>query len=589
MKEYIKQFFYLLDAQAKKAVPLLLMAFVISSILDIIGIGLIGMFLGLLINPHFLQIKFPHVALFQSDFSEKKLILVSGLLIVVAFAVKAVISLFIQTRVVSFCQSLSLRLKTRMMHAFQSAPYVYHVQKNSTVLLSHIQESINNYIMNVLQPTFILISNSFIAIAILIFLGVLHPILTIFLLLMFTLLGCGYDFYAKRHVDVLGKTVAHTASGILKNIQQGLYGLTEIRVLGKEPYFLNQVTQVASQYTHAYGVLTALQQMPRYLVENLVAIFIVALSLGGIAMGIPVSNIVAMAAMFAAAGARLLPSVSQSMTSLNQIRGSAFHMQLIYDDLIELDALLLHAKLNLSDTTQGKQDFKEIQLDGVSYQYPEMKLLSLVDVNLKILRGQSIGLIGTSGAGKSTLVNVILGFLEPCAGQVLIDGKPLTHLRPWLNNIAYIPQTIFLLDDTLCKNIALGVEDDAIDEARLQNAVNMAQLSEVVINLPQGLNTTIGENGVRLSGGQRQRVALARAFYHERDVIIMDEATSSLDDETEAEVIDTIQRLKGDKTLIVIAHRLSTIEHCDKLYRFEKGRVVAEGSYQDVVGGVLKM
>ena len=183
-------------------------------------------------------------------------------------------------------------------------------------------------------------------------------------------------------------------------------------------------------------------------------------------------------------------------------------------------------------------------------------------------------------------MNIILGFLEPQQGHILIDGESIKNLRAWLNNFAYIPQTIFLLDDTLQKNIALGIEDEAIDETRVWNAVKMAQLTEVVHHLPQGINTVIGENGVRLSGGQRQRVALARAFYHERDIIVMDEATSSLDHETESEVINTIKRLKGSKTLIVIAHRLTTVEHCDVLYRLDHGRVSAVGSFQEVVGVV---
>ena len=181
------------------------------------------------------------------------------------------------------------------------------------------------------------------------------------------------------------------------------------------------------------------------------------------------------------------------------------------------------------------------------------------------------------------MVNLILGLIEPQQGQVLADSKPIQNLRAWLNNFAYIPQSIFLLDDTLRRNIAFGLEDDLIDDKQLWNVIEMAQLTEVVQHLPKGFDTLIGENGVRLSGGQRQRVALARAFYHARDVIIMDEATSSLDNETEKEVIETIKRLKGNKTLIVIAHRLTTVEHCDLLYRLEQGGVSAVGSFAEVV------
>jgi len=233
---------------------------------------------------------------------------------------------------------------------------------------------------------------------------------------------------------------------------------------------------------------------------------------------------------------------------------------------------------------EGKFNFSNICLNNVYYKYPNTTHGALENVSIKIIKGQSIGLIGQSGAGKSTLVNVILGFLEPQQGQLLADGNLIPNLRMWLNNFAYIPQSIFLLDDTLRRNVAMGIEDKDIDEIQVWNAIKMAQLTEMIHQLPNGLDTLIGENGVRLSGGQRQRVALARAFYHERDIIIMDEATSSLDHETEKEVIHTIKRLKGNKTLIVIAHRLTTVEHCDVLFRLEAGRITAVGSYQEVIG-----
>lgn len=579
----IKQFFFLLDHQAKKAIPFLIIAFLMSSLLDVIGVSLIGVFLGLLTNPTFFLQKL-HLFFLLQTFTEKKLIIFSGLLIISAFAFKAVLALFIQTRVIFFCQSLSIRLKKRLMNAFQYAPYTYHLEKNSAHLLSRIQTNLDAYINNVLLPLLTFAANALVAVSILLLLAILHPILTFFLIVMFVLVGMLFDLFFKRKLTSMGKISALSTGEMIKSIHHALYGLTEIRVLGREEYFLNKLTQISAQYAHAAGVLYALQQTPRFLVENMIAIFIIGLSLGGIVVGLSMSSVVAMVGMFAAAGARLLPTATQIISTGNQVRAYFHHTHLVVNEFIELEQLQNLSKRKLVSTPEIKLPFSTISIQEIDYQYPNATHASLNHVSLEIHKGQSIGLIGPSGAGKSSLVNIILGLLEPQQGTILVDGKPIENLRAWLNNFAYIPQTIFLLDDTLQKNIALGIEDEAIDETRIWNAVKMAQLTEVVHQLPQGINTMMGENGVRLSGGQRQRVALARAFYHERDIIVMDEATSSLDHETESEVINTVKRLKGNKTLIVIAHRLTTVEHCDVLYRLDHGRVSAVGSFQEVVG-----
>jgi ABC-type multidrug transport system fused ATPase/permease subunit len=582
--EYIKQFLYLLDAPAKKAIPILILAFLFSSLLDVIGVGLIGIFLGLLTNPQFIFQKFPYAAHFLPAHSEKNLIITAGILIAVAFAGKAVITLTIQTKIIFFCQSLSVRLKTRLMHAYQYAPYTYHLQKNSAYLISRIQENAGSFIGNVLLPLLNLVSSGLIALSILLFLSVLHPYITAFLLILFISVGMIFDLFVKRKLSSMGKIVAVSSGEMIKNIHHGLHGLAEIRVLGRENYFLNSLNKVSERYAYSSGVLVALQQIPRYLIENMIAIFIVGLSLSGIVAGYSMVSVLSMVGMFAAAGARLLPTVTQIMSTVNQIRGYSQQTTLVYEELTALEKMKDDTVARqLQIVQKGKLEFTCVALQDVHYQYPHTSQSAIKQINLTFYKGQSIGLIGPSGAGKSTLVNLLLGFLEPQQGTVLVDSKKIESLRAWLNNFAYIPQSIFLLDDTVRRNIALGIEDENIDDERLWAAIQMAQLTNVIQQLPQQLDTFIGENGIRLSGGQRQRIALARAFYHERDIIVMDEATSSLDNETESEVINTIKRLKGNKTLIVIAHRLTTVEHCDVLYRLEKGQITAMGSFDEVV------
>ena len=255
-------------------------------------------------------------------------------------------------------------------------------------------------------------------------------------------------------------------------------------------------------------------------------------------------------------------------------------MDKIYSELKALEQL---KHLSMPFPNSKKLPFSIISLQNVSFNYPNRKMNALNHIDFTMQKGQSVGIIGASGAGKSTLVNILLGLLEPQKGNILIDGQPITNMREWVNNFTYIPQDIFLLDDTIKNNIALGIEKSEIDPKQLETAIQMAQLEQVIQDLPQGIETQIGEKGMRLSGGQRQRIALARAFYHDKDIVVLDEATSSLDHETEREIIHSIKRLQGIKTLIVIAHRLTTVQHCDIIIKLAQGQIIQKGSFHEVV------
>jgi ABC-type multidrug transport system fused ATPase/permease subunit len=253
----------------------------------------------------------------------------------------------------------------------------------------------------------------------------------------------------------------------------------------------------------------------------------------------------------------------------------------LHRDLAELDGARPGAPQAVADSRADH--FRSLVLDRIRFTYPNASAAALDDVFLEIRAEESIGLVGPSGSGKTTLVDVLLGLLEPQQGEVLYNGRPLKEtLAQWRAQVAYLPQQVFLVDDTLRRNVALGVEDEEIDAERLKEALRQARLAELAAQLPEGVETIIGERGVRLSGGQRQRVAIARAFYHRRSVLVMDEATSALDNETEREIVEEIRRLKGEKTLIVIAHRLTTVEHCDRIFRLKDGRIVEQGTYGEV-------
>src|SRR3990167_2668209 len=579
MKGFFYQYFSLLDQEAKKKLPLLILSFLFTPFLDVIGVGMIGVFLALISNPsHFLKL-LPFNKLLLVNLNQFQLIALVGLFVIAAFLIKAVVGYFIQRNISVFSFRLALRLKLRLMKAYQSAPYSFHLMKNSSYLLNRMIQT-DGYVGGVLLPSLTFFSNALVGLAILGFLLFLHPFTTIGLGAIF-----GFIFWLNgklfwRNAKKLGQVTASSGGEIFKTIKQALYGLREIRVLGTEQYFFEKLQVVAKGFADAQGIYNAYQLIPRYIIESVLMIFVVILCLIEFAVGSTSAEIVTFVGMFAAAGTRLLPTISQLTAGLNQMRRSYPTMSCVYQ---ELQALTDLEKEIIPPACQEKLQFSTIQFNQVFYRYPDAKQDALSNVNLTIHKGQSLGLIGTSGAGKSTLVNILLGFLPIQSGEILINDQPITDRRRWLNNFAYIPQQIFLLDDTLKHNITLGIEDDKIDDEKIKKVLQMARLDQVVSDLPDGIDTLIGENGVRLSGGQRQRVALARAFYHERDIIIMDEATSALDNETEQEVINSIRTLQCIKTLIVIAHRLSTIQYCDVIYKLDAGKVIANGSYEHVV------
>jgi ABC-type multidrug transport system fused ATPase/permease subunit len=273
--------------------------------------------------------------------------------------------------------------------------------------------------------------------------------------------------------------------------------------------------------------------------------------------------------LFTAAAFRIMPSVNRVLSGVQSLR---YGLPVI--DVVHAELNLVMPKVVFS--SKLVTPFREvIELSQISYTYPASAEAALKDISLTIQRGESVGFIGTSGAGKSTLVDILLGLLTPDTGKVRVDGQDIqTNLRNWQDQIGYVPQSIFLTDDTLRSNVAFGLPTDQIDEAAIWRAIYSAQLEQFVKELPLGLDTLVGERGVRLSGGQRQRIGIARALYHDPAVLVLDEATSALDTATESAVMDAVRALHGHKTLIIVAHRLSTIEHCDQFYRLERARLI---------------
>ena len=404
------------------------------------------------------------------------------------------------------------------------------------------------------------------------------------------------SYISTSKVKKIGAKISKINDEIIRLINHSLGGLKDTKITGSEDFFLTTINQQAKESSKLSAAFEITVGIPPVVIKNSLIIFVVLfVSWASLDSSDKMTSIGGIMAIFGIASIRLIPAVNSLVQAIAQVRNFSYVVDRLYFDLKEIeqqqqeidDSLATSKIKNLASesSNQSVMPFShKLSLQNIIYQYPEVSTKAISDISFDIYKGQSIGLIGKSGSGKTTLVDIILGLLYPKSGDIQVDDTSIyQNLRAWQNLIGYIPQSIFLTDETIEKNIAFGVPDHLIDRTRLEKAIQSAQLEELMQELPQGLKTEVGERGVRLSGGQRQRVGIARALYHEREILVLDEATSALDNETEQLVNESIKSLSGTKTMIIIAHRLSTVEHCDRLYLLGQGKILKAGTYQEVV------
>jgi ABC-type multidrug transport system fused ATPase/permease subunit len=377
----------------------------------------------------------------------------------------------------------------------------------------------------------------------------------------------------RKKLSQWGKERQYYDGKRIQLVQEGLGSIKEIMLLGREGEFLKQYRDYSIINSRLLANQNFLQNIPRLWLEALAVGGLAAVVLMLIGQGRVAAEFLPTIGLFGAAAFRLMPSINRCLNSIQSTRFATSSINTLCHELID-ERVALQSEHSAPSQFQFAQ---QIQLNDVCFIYPGAEHPVLQNINLTIAHGSSIGFIGESGAGKSSLVDIILGLIIPAQGVVLVDGIDIRKaLRGWQNQIGYVPQNIYLTDDTLRRNIALGLADEDIDDAAVWRALRAAQLSEFVKHLPKGLEALVGERGVRLSGGQRQRIGIARALYHDPQVLVLDEATSSLDTETESGVMDAVRAMHGEKTILIISHRLSTVEHCDRLLKLAAGRVYEE-------------
>ena len=370
-------------------------------------------------------------------------------------------------------------------------------------------------------------------------------------------------------------------SGLYKWIDQSVMGIKEIKIANKENYFINEYAKCGAGYVSAVQRYNLFNATPRLLIETVALAGMILYLMVRLLQGVAVIDIMPQLTLLALVAMRLIPCanrINNHLTSISYFEpffmGVSDNLQdEIRDENIVYDEEAYQKKIDVK-----KMEISDkIQLKDITYKYPNTDVLIFDHADMEIPIGKSVGIVGTSGSGKTTVVDIMLGLLQLQSGEILADGVEIRdHYPSWLKNIGYIPQTIFMIDDSIRKNVAFGYADEDIDDEKVWRALKEAQLDEFVRGLPEGLDTGIGERGIRISGGQRQRIGIARALFEDPEVLVLDEATSALDNDTEAAIMDSINRLHGKKTLVIIAHRLQTIEKCDMVYRIEGGKAARE-------------
>ena len=578
MKQILKKLNVLLDKKQKRTMVGLIFLMVLGAALQTAGVGIIVPVMSTIMDADAIEnneLLHFFYELLGGGSKERFMIIIMAVMILI-FVVKNLFLYVQQKLTLAFVYTNQFRTSERMMRNYLRRGYEFYLNADTAVVQRSITSDVNNMyalILALLQ----LLSDGVVSLFIVTFCFVQNGAMTILIAVVLILLLLAVKKVLKPIMYKAGEDNQNYYSGLFKWISQTVQGIKEVKITCKEQYFVSEYIKCGKGYVDAVQKYSLYNNIPRLLIETVCVIAMVGYMMYMVLSGMPTEDMVNSITTFAAAALVLLPSVNRIN---NQLNSMAYFEPFFMGVSDNLQDEINGANVDMSFATDDDKKLPvndKIEMRDITYAYPNTTKLIFDHADMVIPVGKSVGIVGTSGAGKSTVVDILLGLLEAQNGRLLADGKDIKgNYRNWLKNVGYIPQMIFMLDDTIRKNVAFGVPEDKINEKRLWEVLKEAQLDTFIKSLPDGLDTGIGERGIRLSGGQRQRIGIARALYYDPEVLILDEATSALDNDTEAAIMESINRLHGRKTLIIIAHRLQTIEKCDLVYRVENGKVTIE-------------
>jgi ABC-type bacteriocin/lantibiotic exporter with double-glycine peptidase domain len=564
---YINRYFLVLGKRSNK-LPLMIAIFILNSFIEILGLSLMIPLLYLLIDINTFNEKFYFLNYFEfykNTLFEYKLLFI-GSCILIVYYVKSIFSYLIMKMIASFSYGSQAQLISELILGYQNLPYHKKIDINDANFFNIISNHVRIYTEQTLIGSLRLISETVLVLTIISYLAINDPIAVVLLIGFFSIVALIYFFYMKNFFAIYGKKFSNATENILATIGEIIGSFKEIKILGREKFFNKKINKAASDMSNYGGKAVAYTQMTKYVLESAIITFMIILTAYEVIVRDNTADGVIFLGIFSIAAIRMLPSTFQIITCISGLKLSTHFLEKIHSLIILFKDSNLKIE-NIKGTILEKEMFRSFEIKSINFHYNNKKSI-FNELSLNIKKGDFIGIFGDSGSGKTTLIDLILGLLKPDNNKsnesgIFINGEKLeNNLKYWYSKVAYIPQKIFLMNDTIAKNITIS-DDDSVDHISLQHAIKSSQLHTLIDNLPEGINYNVGDDGNKLSGGQRQRIVLARALYHQRDIIIFDEATASLDNQTEKMIMDEITLLKGKKTILMVTHNIDLLKNTD--------------------------
>lgn len=577
MREMITRLWAALNPATRRRLKFATLGSLLVAMLEVIGVALIVPLTQLLTDPDNPSGLLSRISGVFGDPSQGTLAIIMAAIVFVTFVFKGLFTMFFRWWVLGFVNSHAANQADELFRRYMYGPYSFHLKRNSAALLRTLNTAVNQAYVSVLSAGMILITEGATMVAIGAVLLVMRPIPAVATVAYFGITAWAFMRFARRRAHEAGVELQETQRTQLKSSLQGLAGIKEVTVRGTQDHFVESFAESRHRTAKAQQMSAFLGEAPRYIVEMVFILGIAVMCITIFAQANPTQG-TATLALFIVAGFRIMPSITRVMSAINTLRVGRNGVDLVLEDFDELPEPTIDDRI-----VRGIPITTGLQIQDLQFRYPEADQSALRGVSFDLPVGESIAIVGASGAGKTTLVDLILGLYEPTSGTISADGHDIRRdLDAWQRSIGLVPQEVYLLDDSIAANITFGERADAFEADRLAEAVSRAQLDDLMAELPDGLDTVIGERGVRLSGGQRQRIGIARALYVRPQLLVLDEATSALDNETERRITDTIDALHGELTMIVVAHRLSTVRRCDQLIFMADGAIESIGTFEEV-------
>lgn len=579
----LKKFLELLSSVEKKKLIILMFMILIMALVDMLGVASIMPFMAVLANPELIETNkiLAEMYVYSKSADKESFFFILGLIVffILVFSLffKGMTTYF-QIRFAMMCE---YTIGKRFIEGYIHQPYVWFLNRHSAELGKNILSEVQNVILNVVMPFITIFSQGAVVIAIFVLLLFIDTLLSLSVCFFLGLFYFGIYKIMSRKLSSIGQSRLEANEGRFTAVIETFAASKEIKIGNHEDVCIKRFSNPAKIYAKQQIAAEVISTLPRFMFE--------AIAFGGLMLVIlylmsskgNFSNSIPIVTLYAFAGYRLMPALQFIYRAVSQIRFAEASLNFLYNDLIKLK------KLNSGSKNFNIIKFEnDIQLKNIIFKYPNSDNLVLKKLSLKILAKNAVALVGKTGSGKTTIVDLIMGILNPLNGTLEVDGNIIdsNNCKSWQKIIGYVPQQIYLANDTIEANIAFGIDVDKINSLEIERSAKIANLHEFVTNqLPEGYKTFVGERGVRLSGGQRQRIAIARALYHNPKVLIMDEATSALDGLTEKAIMQTINVLRNDITIIIIAHRLSTVRECDQIYLVDDGKIIAQGNFLELI------